>query len=434
MNKTSTAASLAESSGAGGGERYMDPFAGLFTAASTIPLQPLIDRPHVHRLFESISWGQAENLYGYQQPLTGMSGPWVERGGRRFLMLSAYDYLGLIGHPAISAGAVAAIGQHGTGTGGVRLLSGTAAIHLELERALAEHLGTESALTFNSGYAANLAALGTLLEPGDVALLDAYAHRSLYDGCRLAGAKIQPFAHNDIVDLERHLASFSPAHRCLVAVDGVYSMDGDVCPLPALIEITRRYKAFLLVDEAHALGTAGARGGGTADHYGIDAGEIDLITGSLSKAIPAGGGFVAGRRATLAYLQHVSGAYVYSAGLPPPCAGAALAAIRVMKQEPERLVRLKYNADRLKNGLLSLGFDIGQTSTPILPVITGSNESAYRLARHLFDAGVIALPVIPPAVPRGTARLRLCVTAAHADDDLDMALSAFASLAPSGRC
>lgn len=409
---------------------WVDPFAGLFAGeAPAIARDSLLDLPQASLLFEEIAWGQAEHLYGYQQPLERTSGPWVERGGRSLLMLSSYDYLGLIGHPAIAAAAIAAIERHGTGTGGVRLLTGTAAIHQELEQALADFLGVEAALSFNSGYAANLAVLGSVLMPGDLAILDGHAHRSLFDGCRLAGAEMHHFAHNDMADLEQKLARLAPGRRCLIVVDGVYSMDGDICRLPELLDAARRHHALMLVDEAHALGVLGPGGRGTAAHFGLDPNAIDLVTGSLNKAIPAGGGFVAGRRAVIAYLQHVASPYVFSAALPPASAGAAMAALRIMAAEPGRLARLVHNAERLATGLRDLGFDIGASRTAIIPVLAGSNEQAYRLSRRLLDAGVIALPVIPPAVPRGRAILRLCATAAHVDADIDFALTAFAGLA-----
>ncbi|MBS1210818.1 MAG: Glycine C-acetyltransferase [Proteobacteria bacterium] len=408
---------------------FVDPFSGMFAGeAPTIPTDSLIDLPQAHRLFREIAWGQSEHLYGYQQPLAASSGPWVERGGRRLLMLSAYDYLGLIGHPAIMAGAIAAIERYGTGTGGVRLLTGTAGIHHELEQALADFLGVEAVATFNSGYDANLAVLSAVLGPGDVAMLDVRAHRSLLDGCRLAGVEIQHFSHNDVADLDVKLSRLSPGRRCLVVVDGVYSMDGDVCRLDALLSVAKRHRARVLVDDAHALGTLGPRGAGTASHFGIDPKEIDVITGSLNKSIPAGGGFVAGRRDLIVYLQHVAAPYMFSAALPPASAGAALAAIRVMEKEPERLARLRRNTEKLASGLRRLDIDIGTSQTPIIPVMAGSNEQAYRMSRRLVDAGIIAMPVIPPAVPRGRSLLRLCVTAAHGEDDIDFALTAFASL------
>jgi glycine C-acetyltransferase len=412
----------------------VDPFSGLFAGVPPhIPPDSLVDLPSAHRLFEEIAWGQAEHLYGYLQPLAHASGPWVERGGRRLLMLSAYDYLGLIGHPAITAGAIAAIERYGTGTGGVRLLSGTAAIHNELEQTLADWLGVEAALTFNSGYAANLAVLGSVLAPGDLVMLDGHAHRSLFDGCRLAGAEMHHFAHNDMDDLEQKLARFAPDRRCLIVVDGVYSMGGDLCRLPELVDTARRHRAFLLVDDAHALGVVGPRGAGTAAHFGVDPEAVDVITGSLNKAIPAGGGFVAGKHTTIAYLQHVAAPFVFSAALTPASAGAALAALQVMQAEPERAERLARNARRLRDGLYRLGFTTGASQTAIIPVLAGSNEHAYPMARHLLDAGVIALPVIPPAVSRGRCILRLCATAAHADADIDFALAAFATLPAQAR-
>lgn len=410
--------------------RFVDPFDGMFShGAPSVESDSIIQHPLAQKLFDSISWGQSENLYWYQQPLEATSGPHVWRVGCEYIMLSSYDYLGLIGHPSVTKASIEAIQRYGTGTGGVRLLTGTSQIHLELEHRLTQMLGTEAALTFSSGYTANVGIIGALFSRGDIALIDANAHRSIVDGCRLSGATIKRFRHNDLVHLEQLLKETAGARKRLVAVDGVYSMDGDLCPLPELLKVVRRNHAFLLVDDAHATGMIGTLGAGTASHYGIDPNEIDLITGSLNKAIPAGGGFVAGRRATIAYLQHIAGPYFFSAALSPASAGAAIGAIGVMQNEPDRFERLHRHSVRLRNGLSELGYDIGRTKTAIIPVIVGSSENAYRISRDLLNNGIIASAVIPPAVAQGTARLRLCATAAHSDDDISSILSAFKALA-----
>ena len=308
----------------------LDPFDGFFRHhRPPTPPAGLLDLAAARRWFSLLSWGDEEGLYTYQMPLEGRTGSRVTVLGRPRLMLSCYDYLGLAGHPAVEAAAVAAIRTHGTGTGGVRMLTGTAALHHELERELASFKGVDAAITFGSGYLANLAVIAALVGPRDRVLIDAHAHRSLHDACLLARVPVTTFPHNDVNTLERELRRASAAHRTLIVVDGLYSMDGDLCPLPALADLKRRHGAFLLVDEAHALGTVGATGRGVHEHFGLEAGAVDVWTGSLSKAVPSNGGFIAGRRDVILYLQHTAAPFWFSAALAPASAGAALEALRV---------------------------------------------------------------------------------------------------------
>jgi glycine C-acetyltransferase len=389
----------------------------------------LIDCPRAHRWLALLAWGEDRDLYTYQQPLDGHPSPRVRVGGRPLLMLSAYDYLGLAGHPEIDAAAIAAIREFGTGTGGVRMLTGTTALHQELERELAAFQGVAGAVTFSSGYIANISAITALVGPADQVLIDARAHRSLHDACRLAGVPTRAFRHNDLAALERALAEGRRrGRRILMCVDGLYSMDGDLSPLPDLVALKERYDAFLLVDEAHALGVLGASGRGVHEHFGLPAGCVDVWTGSLAKAVPANGGFVAGSRELVVYLQHAAAPYWFSAALCPPAAAAALQALRVMAREPERLIRLRHAADALRSGLQGLGYDTGASAAAVVPVILGGDTRAWEVARRLYDQGVIASAVVHPAVPRGAARLRLCATAALSEQDLHEALAAFRSV------
>lgn len=404
-----------------------DPFGGLFAAgAPAIAPGSLLDIEAARDLFEAVAQRQAEDIYTYQQVFAGASGPRVVHAGRSCVMLSAYDYLGLIGHAALNAASIVAIRRYGTATGGVRLLTGSAEVHRQLEAALAESFGTESALTFSSGYVANIGVIAALFGPRDLVIGDAYVHRSIIDGCRMAAVPLRRFRHNDPEALDRLLRATSGIKRRLVVVEGVYSMDGDLCPLPEILAVARRHGAWLMIDEAHSLGVVGAMGRGAVAHFGVDPAQIDVITGSLNKAIPAGGGFVAGRRTLTAYLQHSTGPFVFSGAVPPACAAAATAALNVMRSDAERHARLRRNAERLRTGLAALGFDVGRSACALIPVITASDEGAFRLARRLLELGVIAAPVVAPAVPPGAARLRLCATAAHDESDLDAALAAFA--------
>ena len=415
------------------GQAYpVDPFNGLFdNGAPAIAKGSLLDNPAAGKWFRKISFGRSEGLYTYQQPLTDASGPYVTYCGRSFLMLSSYDYLGLISHPSVIDGAIRAIGQYGAGAGGVRLLTGTLKEHQKLEEALAHKIGTGSSMVFSSGYMANVAIITALLGPRDFVLIDERAHRSLVDGCRLARVRTQRFSHNDPDSLDWQLRRIRNPAKRLVAVDGIYSMDGDICPLPEILEVAKRNRANILIDEAHSFGVIGSRGSGITSHYGIPPSEIDLISGSLSKAVPSGGGFVAASKTMIAYLQHGASSFFFSGALPPASAGAALAAINVMDNEQGLFARLQNNTAQLRTGLVELGYDVGTSCTPIIPVITGSDERAYRLSRYLAEQSVIALAVVAPAVKEGSARLRLCATAALTKRDIDKALASFESAASS---
>ena len=385
----------------------------------------LLDLEEARRWFALLRWGSDRDLYTYQQPLEGRSGPRVRVRGEPLLMLSSYDYLGLIGHPAIEAAAVDAVRRHGTGTGGVRLLTGTTELHRALERDLAAFQGTEAALTFSSGYAANMAVIPALFGPRDRVIADANVHRSAIDACLLARVPVRRFAHNDTESLERALANPSRARRTLIMVEGVYSMDGDVCPLPEIVAIKKRHGALLLIDEAHAIGVLGQTGRGVHEHFGLPASCADVWTGSLSKAIPANGGFVAGSMDLITYLQHAGAPFIFSAALCPAAAGSVRAALRVIAEEPGRICRMRARARQLRDGLRAIGHDTGASSTSIVPVLLGADLDAYQLARRLLGLGAIAIAVVHPAVPRGQARLRLCATAGHSETDIDEALEAF---------
>lgn len=392
----------------------------------------LLGFPAARAWMEVVEWGAHTGMYTYQAPLDGRSGPRVSIDGQSMLMLSSYDYLGLIGHPAIEAAAIEAIETHGTGTGGVRLLTGTTALHVSLERELADFKGTEAAVTFTSGYAAAIGVIGALFGPRDRVILDARSHRSVIDACRLAAVPTREFDHSDPESLDYELRRASRARRTLVVVEGVYSMDGDLCPLPSIMTVAKRHGAYLMVDEAHSFGVLGDHGHGIDEHWGIDPSEIDIWMGSLSKAIPANGGFLAGARDLMIYLQHGAAPFMFSAALCPAASAAARAALGVIADEPHRLTTVRRHADRLREGLRAHGFDCGASETPIIPVILGDNKAAWSLARELFVRGIVACAVIPPAVPAGGARLRLCVTAAHDSGDIDDALCAFRDLSPHG--
>jgi len=407
---------------AGEGAPVLDPFHGYFDREGPIPegVDPARSRPW----FDLLGWGVPAGLYTYQRALEGRSGARVRVEGRDLLMMSSYDYLGLIGHPRIEAAALEAIRAYGTGTGGVRFLTGTNGLHHALEERFAEFKGAEGAIVFSSGYLANVGVVSALVGPGDRVVADERVHRSILDGCRLARARVRTFRHNDPAAAEEALAGRPAGARVLLIVEGLYSMDGDVCPLPDFVALKKRHAALLMVDEAHSIGVLGATGRGVHEHFGIAGSEVDLWVGSLAKAIPSIGGAVAGSRAMMIYLQHETAPFMFSAALCPAATAASSAALDVILEETWRVDRVRENAVALRRGLKDRGFDTGNSEGPIVPVILGSERRTWAVARRLHDAGIYATAVVHPAVPRGTARLRLCAMATHDFGDYDEAISA----------
>jgi len=383
------------------------------------------------RLFETTAMACAADAYPFQAPLDGKTGPVVSTEGREMLMLSSYDYLGLIGDPRIDEAAIEAVRKYGTGTGGARLLTGTLDLHHAVERDLAALKGTEAALVFSSGYMANLGVITSLFGPADRVILDALCHRSLLDACKMAGVQVQRYRHNDMASLREEIAGGFPANRTLIIADGVFSMDGDICPLPELIAIKKQYGCFLLMDEAHAIGVIGATGRGTEEYFGIGPDGVDIWTGSLAKSIPSTGGFAAMSRELAIYMQHSASPFIFSAAVSAPAAAVIRKGIEILHAEPERVTRLQENARFLRTGLNSLGFDTGLSETAVIPVVMGEELQTGLFARRLRDLNILACPVIFPAVAQGTARLRLCATAAHTKVQLEYVLDSFQTLSKS---
>ena len=406
-----------------------DPFGGFFNGKPVDEmLEPgsLLDTPSVRRWFELFAAGLPHSLYTYQLPLQEKCSPETAVLGEPLLLFSTYSYLGLSGHPRIIDAVRRAVERFGTSTGGVRLLTGTAELHHELEHELALFLGHEASATFGSGYDANLAAITSLFGPGDWAILDQYAHQSIHDGVRMAGCETRRFRHNDLDDLERRLrqAKARGAKRLLIAVDAVFSMDGDQAPIADLIAVKRRHGAFLLVDEAHSIGAVGATGRGICEAQNIDPADIDITTGSLSKGVPSSGGFVAGAKSLKIYIQHGSAPYIFSAAMTPGNAAAVLETLRVLQDEPDHVQRLRRNELLLREGLRLRGFEVGASTTPVVPLFLGDEWRAYRWARQMLERGVFVSAVVFPAVSPGQARLRLCATAAHRPDHFERLFSA----------
>ena len=375
--------------------------------------------------WERTAEAKASEHYYYFQPVDSLEGPWVHTEGKRKLMFATYSYLGLINHPRIVAAAKAAADKYGTGTHGVRILGGTLDLHSKMERTIADFARREEAIVYSSGYVTNLATVSTVVGRGDWVFSDRWNHASIVDGCLLARGKFVRFRHNDMDDLERQLRRAPEDAGKLVIADAVFSMDGDIFNLPDAHEICRRYNARLMLDEAHSIGVLGKTGHGIEEHFDMY-GSIDLKMGTLSKAIPGIGGYVAGSDKLVTYLRHTARGFVFSAALPPAVAAAITEGFHVLEDEgAERNSVLLRNAQQFTSGLQAAGFDTGQTESPIVPIMVGTEERAFAMTKFCQDNGIFVLPVLPPAVNEGTARLRANVTAAHTEEDIEFALSVF---------
>lgn len=365
-----------------------------------------------------------QGLYRPLRVLGGPQGPraWVD--GRWVVNLSSNNYLGLANDPRLKQAMIEATQKLGAGTGAVRTIIGTQEIHLELERRLAEFKHAEAVLVFQSGFTANAGCIPVLVGDGDVVLSDELNHASIIDGCRLSRARVVRFPHRDMAGLEQVLREHLGARRRLIITDGVFSMDGDVAPLPQIVELAQRYAAITYVDDAHGSGVMGD-GRGTVHHFGLD-GKVDVQIGTLSKAIGVVGGYVAGSRDLIDLLIHRGRPFLFSTAQPPGVAAACLAAVEIIEREPELVSKLWENARYFKSGLKALGFDTGRSETPITPVIAGDGALAMRFSDELLKAGVFAQGISYPTVPADRSRVRTIVTAVHSRDDLDEALEAFA--------
>jgi 8-amino-7-oxononanoate synthase len=367
---------------------------------------------------------QAMGLYPYFTPIQESEDTSVTIDGKSKVMMGSNNYLGLTHHPKVLEAAEKALHKYGSGCTGSRFLNGNLDLHEKLEAALAEFLGKESCLVFSTGYQANLGLVSGLVGRGDTVFLDKLDHASIVDGAKLSFGEVVRFNHGDMAGLERKIAA-ERAKGALIVVDGVFSMEGDVADLTKLVPIAQKYGAALAVDDAHSIGVLGPTGAGTADHFGM-AHEVDLIVGTFSKSLASIGGYVAGDEYVIHYLKHNCRPLMFTAALPASNTAGVLAALEVLRSEPERRASLWENTKRLQAGLRSLGYDIGRTETPIIPVLVGTMEKTFIFWRKLFDAGVFTNPVVPPAVPPSQCRLRTSLMATHTADQIDFALDAFA--------
>jgi len=344
--------------------------------------------------------------------------------GRRFIAMASNNYLGLANHPAVNRAAIEAIEQWGVGTAAARLISGTMTPHHQLECDLAQFKQVEAALTFGTGYTTNLGLIPALIDRNGLILADRYCHASLIEACRLAKATLRVFHHNDVGHLEKLLKKREKARPTLVVTEGVFSMDGDLAPLPDLLTLCRQHEATLVIDDAHGTGVMGTNGRGTVEHFGVNPQDV-IQMGTLSKAIGTGGGYVAGTAALKDYLINTAKAFIYTTAQPPALAAAASAAIRIIQHEPTRREKLWKNRDTLHTALTGLGFQLTDTQSPILPIIVKSSETALKMSQALYEAGIYVPAIRPPTVPKNSSRLRLTVSSEHTEEQLETVVTAF---------
>jgi glycine C-acetyltransferase len=376
-------------------------------------------------LHDQLEQWRAEGTYQRLRVLESESASESRFDGKQVINLASNNYLGLTTHPKLREAALAATREFGVGSGAVRTISGTMRLHLQLEERIAAFKNVEACVVFQSGFAANAGTVSAVLTPEDHIVSDELNHASIIDGCRLSKAKIHVFPHKDVAAAERILSELNGAPgRKLLISDGVFSMDGDIGPLPGLVQAAEQHGAIMMVDDAHSSGVLGRNGRGTIDHFGLH-GRVQIQVGTLSKAIGVLGGYVCGSRDLIDFLYHRARPFLFSTSHPPSVAASCLAAFDVLEQEPERIERLWDNTKYFKEGLVSAGFNTGISETPITPVIVGEASLAHQLSRELFDEGVLATGIGFPTVAKGRARIRTIVTSEHTRAELDRAHEVF---------
>jgi len=378
----------------------------------------------IQYLADELAGLKEQGLYRRLRIVDGEQRASASVDGRTVVNLSSNNYLGLTTHPLLRERALDAVSQLGVGSGSVRTIAGTMAIHMQLEERLAVFKHTEAAVVFQSGFTANAGTVSSVLGKEDFIISDELNHASIIDGARLSRATIKVFPHKDADAARRILQELPAAGRKLIITDGVFSMDGDVGVLPALCDLADEFGCLMMVDDAHASGVFGRQGRGTVDHFGLH-GRVDIQVGTLSKAIGALGGYVAGSRTLIEFLYHRARPFLFSTSHPPAVAAACVAALDVLETEPQWIERLWDNTRFFKAGLQQLGFDTGMSESPITPVVVGDGALAMKLSDRLFEQGVFAQGIAFPTVPRGRARVRTIVTATHTRDELQFALNCF---------
>jgi 8-amino-7-oxononanoate synthase len=393
-----------------------------------VPVAPANDKRKVSFFDKCRSYDEPDRLiaagvFPYFRVIESAQDPEVRFEGRNLVMLGSNNYLGLTNHPKVKEAATQAVVRYGSGCAGSRFLNGTLGIHIELEEKLARFMGKEAAVTFSTGFQVNLGAIACLVERGDFVYLDKQDHACIIDGARLSFGDVKRFKHNDPADLRRQMRADSDARGRLVVVDGVFSMEGDIAPLPEIVSVAREYAAGVMVDDAHGIGVLGKTGRGTAEHFGLEH-EVDLIMGTFSKSMASVGGFITGNATVIDYIKHRARTLIFSAAPPPASAAAALATVEIMDREPERRDRLWENTRFFAEGLRSLGLDTGQSQSPVVPVVVGEDLTALRMVHRLQEEGVFVNCVLSPATPPGRALIRTSLMATHTRAHLSRALDA----------
>jgi 8-amino-7-oxononanoate synthase len=366
----------------------------------------------------------AAGFYPYFHVVESQQDPELIVEGKKMIMLGSNNYLGLTSHPEVKAAAIEAVKKYGSGCAGSRFLNGTLDIHVELEEKLAAFFRKDAALMFSTGYQTNLGIISALVGKDDVVVIDKLDHASIIDACRLSFGEVKKFRHNDMGSLEFILKECGDRKNKLVVVDGVYSMEGDIAPLPDIAPLCRKYGARLMVDDAHGVGVLGKTGRGTAEHFGMEK-DVDIIMGTYSKSLASIGGFVVADEDVIHYMKHHSRPLIFSASPPPASVASVIAALEIIDREPDRRERLWHNTNKMMKAFKQMGFDAGVSETPIIPLVMGEMETAFMMWKTLKEEGVFVNPVVPPAVQQGRCLIRTSYMATHTDEMLDRALDIF---------
>ena len=375
------------------------------------------------KIYETTQGLRASGHYFFFRKLESAQDSEVVVNGKRVIMIGSNNYLGLTNHPRVKEAAIKAIERFGCGCAGSRFLNGNLEMHEELETKLARFFRKEAALVFATGYQTNLGSISALLGRTDVAIIDKYDHASIIDGCRLSFGQVKKYRHNDMKDLERILEATKDKGK-LIIVDGIFSMEGDIADLPNIVKLAKAYGARVMVDDAHGVGVLGAGGRGTAEHFGLED-QVDLIMGTYSKSLAAIGGFMAGSAEVINFIKHVGRSMMFSASLPPALVATVSTALDIIEEEPQLREKLWKNTRKMLDGYKELGYDTGDSETPIIPIIIKDGIKVYEMCRHLFENGVFVNPVVSPAVPAGRELLRTSCMATHTEEQLDRVLEAF---------
>lgn len=385
----------------------------------------MIEKSEKIKLFsQRLKDAKKANRYFYLREIQGPSLARIIVEGKEYINFASYSYLGLMEHPKIMKAAKDAIDKYGSGAGGVRLLAGTTTLHKKLEEKLAEFKKAEAAITFSSGYVTNLSTISCLTDPKDIILIDKLDHASIIDGCMLSGARFRTYKHNNMEHLEKILEKSKDYNTKLIVADAVFSMDGDIADLPNIRKLADKYGADVMIDEAHSLGVLGKTGRGIEQHFNME-GSVDISMGTLSKTIPSIGGYIASNKDVIDYLKHISRGFVFSASLPPSAVAATLAALEVMEKETWRYEKLRENIRLFIQGLIEMGFNTMNSETAVVPVLVGDEERTLELARFLNDNGIYVCPILYPAIPKNTNRVRNHLMATHSIEDINKALDIY---------